>query len=126
MRRECLCSDRVSVVQTDTAEQIMFVAQVVLGSAGQLHTFFSLHRYTHMHTHFHKHTRIHVYCIHYIQSVYEVRVYQCCNCILPTLNRLYGEIVPVLQRCLKYRCQGGGTGKAGPLSRIDAPPNLTI
>lgn len=58
MLQECLCSGRVSVVEIDTAEQIMLVAEIVLGSAVHLYTIFL---YTGAHIHTHKQTCIHVY-----------------------------------------------------------------
>lgn len=56
MLRECLCSGRVSVVEIDTAEQIMLVAEIVLGSA-----VYTIFLYTGAHIHTHKQTCIHVY-----------------------------------------------------------------
>lgn len=114
MLRECLCTDRVSVVQTDTTEQIMFVAQI--RSTVQLYTVFlftGAHRHTWSQAHMYAYILYTLYIDHIGSYTIPVLHLYFTN---SALNRAYREIVTVLQSSLKYRSQDGGIGKAGLLS----------
>lgn len=41
--------------------------------------------------HMHRHTCIHMHYIHYMQTTYEVSVYQCCDCLLPAPQVIKGD-----------------------------------
>lgn len=88
---------------------------------------FSLHRCTHRHTWSQAHMYAYILYTLYVDHIgsYSIPVLQL-YFTNSALIRAYREIVTVLQSSVKYRSWDGGIGKARLLSRIDAPPNLTI